>query len=164
MRPAPAAALLCAGVALLSAPASADDVSADLACRFRHRVEEVASFDRLPAPIAGFVRAKMNVGTLPTGEFMAPRGGFFNATDVIMKPAPGRRFIRAGHSGNRWFLWYEHGGITYSKTIAVLDLSSPGRGARLVALIGYFSENPCELTDLALDGKGPSKTAQPGWW
>ncbi|GEM_PF-2413719 len=160
----PAAAVLGAGLAFFAASASADDVSADLACRFRHRVEEVQSFDRLPPAITALVRARMNAGALPAGEFMAPRGGFFNATDVIMKPGPGRRFIRAGHSGMRWFLWYEHGGIAYSRNIAVMELAAGGQSARLVALIGYHSENPCALTDLALDRKTPPKATASGWW
>ncbi len=52
---------------------------------------------------------------------MADRGEDFNPTDVIIKPAPGRRFIRAGETGGRWFVWYEQGGIAYWKQILILD-------------------------------------------
>jgi hypothetical protein len=147
----------------MALPALADDVSTDLACKFHHGVSEVGSFDAMPPAIVSLVRGKMHAGDLPNGEIMAPRGGDFNATDVITNPkAPGRRFIRAGHAGDIWFLWYEHGGIAYTKNIAVIALKPDG--PHLFAFVEYFSQNPCVLTDAVLDGKTPAGTAQTDWW
>jgi hypothetical protein len=133
-----------------------DDVSVDLACKFWHPVKEVDALGKMPPPIAAFILAK-------TGA-MAARGEYFNATDVIEKPAPMHRFIRAGESGGLWFIWFEHGGIAYSKNIAVLGLK-PGESApHLIAHIGYFNQNPCSLTDAVLDGHPPAPSAQSDWW
>lgn len=56
---------------------------------------------------------------------MADRGAFFNAGDVVSKPAPFNRFIRGGASGGYWFVWYEHGGIAYWHQIAIFRLDAP---------------------------------------
>jgi hypothetical protein len=148
--------LLGAAAMFAASSAFADDVSADLACKFRHPVKEVDSLGKVPPPIAAFIRSK-------TGE-MAERGEYFNATDVIEKPAPMHRFIRAGESSGLWFVWFEHGGIAYSKNIAVLALKSGERAPHLIAHIGYFNENPCSLTDAVLDGHAPRPGAQSDWW
>jgi hypothetical protein len=136
--------------------AFADDVSADLACKFRHPVQEVGALEKMPPQIAAFILSK-------TGPMVA-RGEYFNATDVIEKPAPMHRFIRAGGRGGLWFVWFEHGGIAYSKNIVVLALK-PGESApHLIAHIGYFNQNPCSLTDAVLDGHVPAAGAQSDWW
>lgn len=157
------AAALALTLSAWAAPALADDVSGDLACRLHHAVAEVNSFEALPPAIVSFVRAKMGAGNLPNREIIAPRGGAFNATDVITKPAPGRRFIRGGHAGDVWFFWYEHGGIAYSKNIAVFELPAGG-GPKLIAHIGYFNESLCALTDAVLDHRTPPQSQQSGYW
>lgn len=147
---------ICVAAFFATAGARADDVSSDLACKFHHAVIDVGAFKRLPASIANFVLGK-------TGE-MAERGQYFNATDVILKSAPMHRFIRAGHEGTRWFVWFEHGGIAYNKNIAVFDLAPKEVRPRLVAHILYFQQNPCELTDAALDGRATTPGAGTDWW
>jgi hypothetical protein len=156
------AAALGIGLALVTVPALADDVSADLACKMHRDVRDVNAFDAMPPAVVSFVRAKMGAGKLPNDEIIAARGAAFNATDVIVGHAPGRRFIRAGHAGNKWFLWYERGGIAYSKSIAIVALD--GGKASLVAHIGYEHENPCALTDAALDGKVAVDNGLSNWW
>ena len=146
-----AAALMLAIVS----PACADDVSADLACKLHHAVVETQSFPALPKPVSGAILSK-------THE-MADRGAAFNATDVIVKPAPAHRFIRAGHAGDTWFVWYEHGGIAYSKNIVVLNAPA-GAPVKFVAHLSYFNENPCTLTDAALDRHEALPVRPDEWW
>ncbi|HEX3809063.1 MAG TPA: hypothetical protein VHW02_05125 [Rhizomicrobium sp.] len=134
----------------------------DGSCKLHHPSEEVSSFAKMPAPVVAFILNKMRADGSTTTEVMADRGTFFNATDVIIGKSPGRRFIRAGHAANKWFLWYERGGIAYSKSIAIVALN--GASASLVAHIGYEHENPCALTDAALDGKAAVDNGLSNWW
>jgi hypothetical protein len=136
----------------------------EIACKLHHPVSEVGSLAAMPPPIVAFVRERMGADAFPNISVMAERGAFFNITDVIMKPAPGRRFMRAGHSGGFWFLWYEHGGIAYIKNIAVFAQDGMQGRPRLVAHIGYFREDPCALTDAVLNGQTPPQTPQSAWW
>lgn len=129
---------------------------ADLDCKFRHATVEIDALDKMPKPVADFIRSET--------DGMAPRGDFFNSTDVIVASAPGRRFIRAGHAGDRWFLFYERGGIVYSKNIAVLSLAPGQTNPRLLAHLGYFREDPCALTDAVLDGRAVPAALQSPWW
>jgi hypothetical protein len=143
--------LCCAALIAGSGVGNADELvppapQADLDCKFRHAVIEVDALGKMPKPIADFVLSK-------TGE-MAPRGGFFNDTDSIVGIAPGRRFIRAGHSGDAWFLWYERGGIAYGKQIAVFRLEP--RAPLVIGHYWYEHENPCAMTDPLFDSKGPA--------
>lgn len=47
-------------------------------------------------------------------EGFADAGTAFNATDVIRNPSvPQRRFLRAYQHGDKWIVWYEHGGRGY---------------------------------------------------
>lgn len=146
-------ALLVALLMFSAAPVRADDISRDLACEFRHPVVEIESVDSFPNPVRAFLRAKL-------GE-MAKRGAYFNATDVITQPAPSRRFIRAGRSGDIWFLWYEHGGIAYNRNIVLLAWRRADAAPRLVTIASYAG-NPCSQTDAFLDGRLPAQPS--GWW
>jgi len=48
---------------------------------------------------------------LRSGQVVEP-GEPFNDTDAILDPnLPNRRFIRGGRSGEKWFVWLEHGGF-----------------------------------------------------
>ena len=127
---------------------------AEVTCKLRHAMSEVNSLDEMPAPIVMFVRSK-------TGG-MAGRGEFFNVTDSVSRPAPFHRFIRAGHAGDMWLLWYERGGIAYGKDLAVLALN--WGSVRLVAHIEYYRHDPCALNDAILDGRIPPETGQSNWW
>lgn len=126
------------------AVASEQPDSADFTCKLNHAATMVNSLRALPAPVAKALHAKV-------GD-MAERGGAFNATDVIMDPnAPGRRFIRAGHAGSKWFVWYEQGGEAYFKAIVVFE---PDEKDALFASGEYqraWNENMCADTDKILD-------------
>jgi hypothetical protein len=90
-----------------------------------------------------------DIRTFVTTKFgpIAERGGDFNATDVIVKPAPSRRFIRAGKAGDTWFLWYEQGGIAYWKQIVVFKAARVLRQER-----ASFRDNLCTATDALIVG------------
>jgi hypothetical protein len=97
------------------------------------------SLKALPDEVRTFVTAKFGP--------LADRGGDFNATDVIIKPAPSRRFIRAGKAGESWFLWFEQGGIAYWKQIVVFkDAHVVGQSR------ASWRDNLCIATDKLLGG------------
>jgi hypothetical protein len=81
---------------------------------------------------------------------MADRGGAFNATDVIMRPGFARRFIRAGETNGRRFIWYEQGGIAYWKQIVLFERS----GKKIESRAGW-NNDLCHETDKLLDGAKP---------
>jgi hypothetical protein len=113
----------------------------DVACKLHHSVREFASLAALPSWFRNFLRHT-------PGE-MADRGGRFNSTDVVIGDYPSRRFIRAGQSAAIWFLWYEQGGIAYSKNILIVR--DAHGGPDVIAAKSYFRENPCPLTDALLE-------------
>lgn len=96
----------------------------------------------LPAPFRAQV--DHNIGG------MADRGGAFNATDVIMKPGSSRRFIRAGETDGRRFVWFEQGGIAYYKQIVLFE-----RNGKSVTSRSAGSNDLCQETDRLLDGGKP---------
>jgi len=83
----------------------------DLTCSFGMPAARMDSLKALPPELRQALQA--------TAGGMADRGEFFNAGDVVSKPAPFNRFIRAGAIGEYWFVWYEHGGFAYWKQIVV---------------------------------------------
>jgi hypothetical protein len=93
----------------------------------------------LPAPF----RAQVDHNLSP----MADRGGAFNATDVFTKDAQSRRFIRAGETDGRRFVWYEQGGIAYWKQIVLFE-----RSGRSLASRAGWNGDLCQETDRLLDG------------
>jgi len=123
-------------------PLTAQD---DLACRFRHRVETVESLRALPGWLKRYVHRQFDP--------IADRGEFFNSTDVIMRDGPGRRFIRAGHSGARWFVWYEQGGISFAKVIVLFEPSGSGGWIAKGEHRGNWNANLCAETDSILEGR-----------
>lgn len=115
----------------------------DVSCKLRLHVEEFSSLAKLPMAIRKFLRAHI-------GE-IADRGEAFNSTDVIVRDLPSRRFIRAGYWNRQWFfVWYEQGGIGYSKNILLLDWSGREASVKEVVRKSYFNENPCVLTGALL--------------
>lgn len=139
---------------LAGCAANAEPKNNDLACKFRHDVREVDSFGAMPSAIQDYLKPKFDFDDPHTGG-IAPRDGKWNATDVVMTDAPFRRFIRAGHAGDKWFLWYERGGIAYFKVLAVFG---PGSPSPVLAHMTSPTPDLCAATDKALDGKGPPVT------
>jgi hypothetical protein len=153
-------ARLLSGAAVAAPPAPLDD----LQCKFRHPVEEVDSIAAVPPQIQNVMLARMDPAAREDNKFewhnvMAPRGGEFNSTDVVTAGYPSRRFIRAGHDGSEWFVWYEQGGIAYRKNILLFHIRL-GHGTPTVrAFTSYEKQDPCALTDDLIDNKVP-----PGAW
>jgi len=131
------AALLAAGCS--TADATTDASNPDFTCALSHPSKSVSSLKRLPAPVRTYVKAKVGA--------IADRGAFFNAGDVVTRPAPFNRFIRGGSIGDAYFLWYEHGGFAYWKQIVLLDRN----GAVLAEAHG--AADLCGQTDALLDEK-----------
>lgn len=155
--------------ALLAGTVASAESATDLQCTFRHPIVEVGSIEEVPWPIQNIILARMDTRAREDAKFqwhtvMAPRGKPYNATDVVTDPGlPSRRFIRAGHEGTEWFVWFERGGIAYSKHILFFHLRL-GHGVPVVrASMTYGEQNPCALTDDLLDGKPAAGPADPVW-
>jgi hypothetical protein len=86
---------------------------------------------------------------------MADRGEFFNAGDVVERPAPFDRFIRGGEIGEKWFVWYEHGGIAYWKQILIFGSDPSGTLHVIAEAHGTGQVGLCAQTDRLLDTKSP---------
>ena len=134
----------CAFLLLCARPAGAwvmpNDI--DFSCTLHHAAaSDLNSLKKLPGSVKAYIAGSI-------GQ-MADRGEFFNVTDAVEKPAPSARFIRAGRVGDYWFLWYERGGIAYSKHIVVLHLDLE---MTQVADKTYGGQDdPCPLTDALID-------------
>jgi len=121
----------------------------DVACAFHRPMRDIERLASLPAPVRQILDA--HVGP------MAERGAFFNSTDVILREAPGRRFIRAGESGSKWFVAYETGGIAYHKTAIILAPGDRGGELQVTAHSGYYKRPLCAVVEDLLDGRSPDK-------
>ncbi len=134
------AAVLIAGLGVAPTAEAAPDVH----CRLSTAVEEVAGLSQLPRELRSYLGPMADVG--------AP----FNATDAVTDGSlPFRRLIRAGHRGDDWFVWYEHGGITYSWQALVARLSGAGDPPTVLANAGTISDTLCALTDGVYAGQVP---------
>ena len=92
---------------------------------------------------------------------IADRGEYFNAGDVVVKPAPFNRFIRGGTIGDYAFLWYEHGGIAYWKQIVILKAGKGGAPRVVAEAHGGGAEGMCSQTDVLVGKLGGKKTKAP---
>jgi len=115
-------------------------------CTLKHPSHDVLSLKGLPQNIRGAL-TKMAGG-------MADRGEFFNSGDAVTTPAPFNRFIRAGETQGKWYVWYEHGGIAYWHQIVVFAIDPAGTVHTEANTISH-NTNLCEATDALLDGKSP---------
>jgi len=169
MRPQFLLALAIIAMSANAAAVSAAPPDADLRCTFRHPIAEVSDIGELPPSILNAMLARIDPLASEDAKFewhhlMAPRGGAFNPTDVTVGDAPSRRFIRAGHEGSEWFVWYEHGGVAHSKDIALFHVRLGHNVPIVRAFISYGQQDPCALTDDLLDNKTPPGAAQPDSW
>jgi hypothetical protein len=113
------------------------------ACKFKHSMRLIAALGDLPPTIRNAVGP------------IAEKGAFFNAIDVYQPGVPNRRFMSAGASGDRYFVWYQQGGIFLMSQIAVYQLPSGGGAAELVALGNASGGDLCQTIDDLLDAKPP---------
>lgn len=126
---------------LTAAPAAA--VPPNTKCALTTPVQEVQSLSQLPAELRSLLP--------PIADFGAP----FNATDSVNDPTlPFRRLIRAGHRGDDWFIWYEHGGVGYNWQAAVIRVA-PGAQPNVLANAGTISDTLCTFTDGVYAGRVP---------
>jgi len=119
----------------------------DFSCTFTHPSKSVDSLKKLPGPIQKALHDRV-------GE-MADRGEFFNAGDVVQRPAPFDRFIRGGEIGEKWFVWYEHGGIAYWKQIVIFGSDPSGAPHVIGEAHGTGQDGLCVQTDRLLDQSSP---------
>lgn len=143
MARAAAAAMAAFGLYGCVAAKPAEPANPDFTCTFVHRSTSVASLKQLPGPIQKALHDRV-------GE-MADRGEFFNNGDVVTKPAPFDRFIRGGEIAERWYAWYEHGGIAYWKQILIFG-SDPSGAPHVIAEAHAIGQDAlCAQTDRVLD-------------
>jgi len=131
-------------IAVAAAIAMATPAAAvpDTHCTLSTPVQDVASVTQLPAALAGSLP--------PIADISAP----FNSTDSVLDPSlPFRRLIRAGHRGDDWFLWYEHGGLTYYWQVVVARVD--GGHLTTLADAGTVSDTLCAVTEGAMAGRVP---------
>lgn len=138
MRHGALAGLLVLGLTACASAKDAAPADPNLSCLLHQPATYIDSLKQLPAAI----RAEL----LKTAGAMADRGEFFNAGDVVEKPAPFNRFIRGGGAGGYWFVWYEHGGIAYWHQIAIFALDPNGR-AHVIANQTATQRDLCAATD-----------------
>jgi hypothetical protein len=136
------AALLLLGAAGCANARPAMPADPNLTCRLKHPATYVDSLKKLPLPVRATL--KKIVGA------MADRGEFFNAGDVVSKPAPFNRFMRGGKTGGHWFVWYEHGGFAYWHAVAIFTSEDPPLNA--VTNVRSTGPDLCALTDKLLEG------------
>lgn len=131
----------------LAAPAQAIP---DTNCALTAAVADVSSVSQLPPALRELVA--------PIAEIGAP----FNSTDSVLDPSlPFRRLIRAGHHGDDWFVWYEHGGVGYFWQVVVARVDDAG-SVTTVANAGTITDTLCAITDGALAARVPPYPA--GSW
>ena len=70
--------------------------------------------------------------------------------------------IRAGHRGDVWFVWYEHGGIAYFWQAVVARVTSGGDDVTTLANAGTISDTLCTLTDGVYAGRCRPTPTAPG--
>jgi len=161
-----ACALMTSGMAL--AASVLPQPTPDASCTFRHPIVEVDSINQVPQNLQNYMLANMDQQAREDAKFewhivMAPRGSFFNSTDAIVPGFPSRRFVRAGHMGQEWFVWYETGGIAYFKNMLLAHV--PYRGPpRVRAFLSWRNEDPCAVTDALLDFRPAPASLGQGWW
>jgi hypothetical protein len=132
-----------AGVSVAMVIAAPAGATPDTNCRLVTLVTEVSSVTELPAAL------KKLIG--PIADIGAP----FNSTDDVDDPSlPFRRLIRGGHRDKDWFLWYEHGGISYFWQAVVAHVADDGTVSPL-ANAGTIDDTLCAITDGAFAGKVP---------
>lgn len=118
-------------------------------CTLSTPVQQIAGVSQLPPALQNALP--------PIAEIGAP----FNSTDAVNDASlPFRRLIRAGHRGDDWFLWYEHGGLAYYWQVVVARVD--GDRVSTLAEAGTISDTLCTVTDGALDGRVPPYP--PGAW
>ena len=85
---------------------------------------------------------------------MAEAGERYNATDAIdtsLPPVPFDRFVLSGKSGDRWFVWYESGGMSRQDRVVGWMPLHKDDGTTGPFLVADFMGTPCKAIDAFLD-------------
>jgi hypothetical protein len=72
--------------------------------------------------------------------------------------------MRGGRLGNRWFIWYEHGGFAYNRNIVLYDFSDQSVPRLLAKLVVFY--DLCAQTNELLSGSLPPPRnfdSDPNW-
>lgn len=134
--------VVAAVVAATATTASPAGAVPNTRCALSTPVAEVSSVTQLPPALRTLIGPVADVG--------AP----FNSGDAVRDPSlPFRRMIRAGHQGDVWFVWYEHGGIAYFWQAVVARVN--GNDVTTLANAGTITDTLCTLTDGAYAGRVP---------
>jgi hypothetical protein len=94
-----------------------------------------SSLDRWPEPLTAYFAGKLanRAGLRLELGGLAPRDSYFSASDFLISGWPTRRPIGVGRSGDRWFVWYEHGGFGLHVRLCATTADIPsGRAAAVI--------------------------------
>jgi hypothetical protein len=146
--------MIVAALALLTPSAAYAQDDGVPQCKLAQPVKYYDRLGDLPKPLQEAVRAQ-------TGD-IAEAGAPYNATDVRTEGLPSRRFIRAGQSGDSWFVWFEHGGMVYNvQTLGYIWIIIPGHPEDTAPrLTAHFVLEPCTAASAFLDGVMTSPPVQ----
>lgn len=137
-----AAALIASVSSFLTAPVAQS--IPNVKCQLTTPVQEVSNLAGLPASLRDLLPPLADVGAQ------------FNSTDAVLDPSlPFRRLIRVGHRAQDWFVWYEHGGITYFWQAVVARVPTDTSAPTTLVNAGTIADTLCAVTDGALAGSVP---------
>jgi hypothetical protein len=136
--------------ALLPATVQADAVAARVPfddCTLSHHLTSIYSLDGLSKTVQSDLAARLGK--------LADRGQPYQSSDVlVLNGGPTRRFIRALHSEDKLFVWYEQGGIAVRAHVLVYGNAASSAAPRFES--NFVTFNLCAATDAYLDGKSPA--------
>jgi len=145
-------------------PAAAEP-SPNISCPFAGDAAEFASLAAMPPAIVAELAHRMSLAAgAEIASFIAPRDAAWQVTDVVDEPLPGRRFIRGGRVANRWYVWYESGGIAHLYHAAIFDLPPSAPTPRLVAHVQGRLDDLCPETRAFLQSPGTDAGVDGGFW
>lgn len=159
-RPMKKLGLMCAQFAMLAPVANAQPEKvlsiSPTSCRLPPTVRLFSSLKAMPAGVEHDLRSRL--------KEIADAGEPFNESDVVQNGVPQRRFLGAGLSDRKLFIWYVLGGR--STTVHVIGYwiePEPASGKRNFGLMpnSHFVNSPCAAT-LAL--LSDVKTGVDGDW
>lgn len=141
-----------------TAAAAAVSPSPKLSCNLSgwKNVERFESLSEMRPEVVKFLLDRLASQTAAERSgLMAERDAPWQATDVADPnyPLPLRRFISGVRSGNRWFIWYERGGKSYSTHLVAYNFSPPAPSPILVSHLTPLLNDLCPVTRTLLSAR-----------